>query len=165
MPLDQTLRAQLFVMGQFLLIGLFAVAVLMSAPAANPLWHGVGIAICAPGLAIIVAALAAMGRVMQVSPQPKADGRLVTRGVYAWLRHPMYTGILFIVVGLLVRTPSLAAGIVGATLAVLLVAKSRFEESLLMARYPDYTEYRRRTWGVIPFLGMIRKQESPDARP
>ena len=156
MALDASQRAQLYVMGQFLLIGLFAVAVLMSAPAADPVWHGVGIAICAPGLAIIVAALAAMGRVMQVSPQPKADGHLVTRGIYGWLRHPMYTGILFIVVGLLVRTPSLAAGIVGAALVVLLVAKSRFEESLLIARYPGYAEYRRRTWGVIPFIGRAR---------
>ena len=157
MPLDVTQRAQLFVMGQFLLIGLFAVAVLVSAPAANPVWHGVGIAICAPGLAIIGAALIAMGRVMQVSPQPKADGHLVTRGIYAWLRHPMYSGILFIVVGLLVRTPSLAVAIVGAVLVALLVAKSRFEEGLLLARYPDYAEYRRRTWGVIPFLGRERR--------
>ena len=156
MPLDATQRAQLYVMGQFLLIGLFAAAVLVSAPAADPVWHGVGIAICAPGLAIIVAALAAMGRVMQVSPQPKADGHLVTRGIYAWLRHPMYTGILFIVVGLLVRTPSLAAAIVGAVLVALLVAKSRFEESLLLARYPDYAAYRRTTWGVIPFTGRAR---------
>ena len=156
MPFDTTQRAQLFVMGQFLLIGLFAVAVLMNPPTANPVWHGVGIAICAPGLAIIVAALAAMGRVMQVSPQPKADGHLVTRGIYAWLRHPMYTGILFMVVGLLVRTPALAVAIVGATLAALLWAKARFEESLLLARYPGYAAYRRTTWGVVPFLGRAR---------
>lgn len=156
MPLDTTQRAQLFVMGQFVLIGLFAAAVLTQPPAANPVWHGVGIAICAPGLVIIVAALVAMGRVMQVSPQPKADGHLVTRGIYGWLRHPMYSGILFIVVGLLVRTPALAAAIAGAALAALLVSKARFEEGLLLARYPGYAEYRRRTWGVIPFLGRAR---------
>jgi len=151
-----TQRAQLFVMGQFLLIGLFAVAVLVQPPAANPVWHGVGIAICAPGLAIIAAALVTMGRVMQVSPQPKAGGHLVTRGIYGWLRHPMYSGILFIVVGLLVRTPALAAAIVGAALAALLLAKARFEESLLLAHYPGYADYRRTTWGVIPFMGRAR---------
>jgi len=154
--MDPTQRAQLFVMGQFLLIGLFAVAVLVQPPAANPVWHGVGIAICAPGLAIIVAGLVAMGRVMQVSPAPKADGHLVTRGIYGWLRHPMSTGILFIVVGLVVRTPALAAAIVGAALAALLLAKARFEESLLLARYPGYADYRRTTWGVIPFIGRAR---------
>ena len=154
--MDTAQRAQLYVMGQFLLIGLFAVAVLMNAPTANPVWHGVGIAICAPGLAIIVAALFAMGRVMQVSPQPKADGHLVTRGIYAWLRHPMYTGIVFIVVGLLVRSPGVAVAIVGAMLVALLLAKARFEESLLLMRYPDYSAYRRTTWGVIPFLGRAR---------
>lgn len=162
MTLDDAQRAQLYVMGQFLLIGLFAVAVLMQPPAANPLWHGVGIAICAPGLAIIVAALFAMGRVMQVSPQPKADGHLVTRGIYGWLRHPMYTGILFIVVGLLVRTPSLAAAIVGAALAALLISKARFEEGLLRSRYPEYDDYCSRTWGLIPGMGRARRRT--DAR-
>ena len=163
MPLETTQRAQLYVMGQFLLIGLFAVAVLVQPPAANPVWHGVGIAICAPGLAIMVAALVAMGRVMQVSPQPKADGHLVTRGIYAWLRHPMYTGIVFIVVGLLVRTPTLVVAIVGAVLVVFLVAKSRFEETLLQSRYPEYADYRRTTWGVIPPTGRARRRT--DARP
>jgi protein-S-isoprenylcysteine O-methyltransferase Ste14 len=157
MPLETAQRAQLYVMGQFLLIGLFAVAVLVRPAAANPLWHGIGFAICVPGIAIIVWALATMGRVMQVSPEPRADGHLVTRGIYAWLRHPMYTGILFIVVGLLVRTPALVAAIVGVALAVLLVAKSRFEESLLLSRYPGYAEYRRGTWGVIPFIGRDRR--------
>jgi protein-S-isoprenylcysteine O-methyltransferase Ste14 len=150
MAFDTAQRAQLYVMGQFLLIGLFAVAVLVRPAAANPLWHGIGFAICVPGIAIIVWALVTMGRVMQVSPEPRADGHLVTRGIYAWLRHPMYTGIVLIVVGLLVRSPSLIPAIVGAALVVLLVAKSRFEEGLLLARYPEYAAYRARTWGVIP---------------
>ena len=42
------------------------------------------------------------------------------------------------------------------TLAVLLLAKARFEERLLLARYPEYAEYRRRTWGVIPGMGRRR---------
>jgi protein-S-isoprenylcysteine O-methyltransferase Ste14 len=87
--------------------------------------------------------------VMQVSPEPKADGHLVTRGVYRWLRHPMYTGITLLVIGLALRTPTLWVAVAGVALIALLLVKARFEERLLAARYPDYPAYRSRTWGVL----------------
>jgi protein-S-isoprenylcysteine O-methyltransferase Ste14 len=149
MALDTRQRSQLYVTAQFLLIALIAVCVLTEPATSNPLWHGIGFAICAPGVVIMVAALAAMGRLMRVWPEPMKDGHLVTRGVYAWLRHPMYTGITLVVIGLAVRTPTLGVIAAGGCLVALLCVKSRFEEQLLRARYPDYGAYRARTWGVI----------------
>jgi protein-S-isoprenylcysteine O-methyltransferase Ste14 len=35
---------------------------------------------------------------------------------------------------------------------ILLFFKARFEEKLLLAAYPDYSDYRRRTWGLFPGL-------------
>jgi protein-S-isoprenylcysteine O-methyltransferase Ste14 len=61
----------------------------------------------------------------------------------------MYTGIVIVVAGLLVRTPSLVPFLVGLALVAMLVTKARFEEQLLRARYPGYDAYRARTWGVI----------------
>jgi len=94
---------------------------------------------------------------MQVSPMPKDDGRLVTRGVYRHLRHPMYTAIVLVVIGIGLRQPSLVVVAAGIALVILLLAKARFEERLLVARYPDYAEYRRHTWGLIPGTGRAKK--------
>ena len=146
--------SRFYVAAQFALIVLFAAAVFLGPPAPDATdgmrWGG--LALCAIGLAIVASALWAMGRVMQVSPEPKAEGHLVSRGVYRLMRHPMYTGMTFIVVGLALRQPTAYVIAAGVLLFALLLAKSRFEERLLDARYPGYREYRARTWGVIPFV-------------
>ena len=144
--------SRFYVAAQFVLIVGFAAAIFLAPPALDVPegLRAAGLTLCLVGLAIIFAALWAMGRVMQVSPQPKSDGHLVTRGIYGWLRHPMYTGIVLIVVGLAVRDPSVPVGIVGGALIALLLAKARYEERLLSARYADYAAYRARTWGVLP---------------
>lgn len=158
-----TRRSTLFVAGQFVLIAVFAVAVFVDVgprlqPPIEVRWMGA--LLCAAGLLMMAAALAAMGRVMQVSPIPKDEGRLVTRGVYRRLRHPMYTAIVLVVIGLTLRAPSLLVAVAGIALITLLLAKASFEERLLVARYPDYPEYRRRTWGVIPGLGRVVTREA-----
>ena len=145
--------SRFYVAAQFVLIVAFAAAVFLGPPAAAPLPDAVrwgGLALCALGLAIVASALWAMGRVMQVSPEPKADGHLVTRGVYKWLRHPMYTGMTLIVAGLALRQPTVQVILVGIALVALLLMKARHEERLLATRYPEYPAYRARTWGVIP---------------
>jgi protein-S-isoprenylcysteine O-methyltransferase Ste14 len=138
---------------QFALIAIFGVVFVLDrgetlglAPAVT----AAGWVACGAGIAIGAAALAAMGRVMRVSPEPKPGGHLVTRGVYRKLRHPMYTGVMLVAFGLWLRKPSLAVAIVGAALIALMLAKARYEERLLAARYPDYAAYRERSWGVIP---------------
>ena len=152
--------ARAYVVGQFGLIIAFAAAVLLDPGVQDLVLPGAvrfaGLALCACGIALGAAALAAMGRVMQVSPEPKPGGHLVTRGVYRRLRHPMYTAIVLIVVGLWLRKPGVLVSIAGAALLVLLLRKAAFEERLLRSRYSEYDRYRARTWGVIPGVGRAR---------
>jgi protein-S-isoprenylcysteine O-methyltransferase Ste14 len=113
-------------------------------------WTGAGLAVA--GLVLMFAAIRTMGHSIQIAPAPKPSATLATRGVYGRLRHPIYTGIILIVIGLFLRQPTIlvaagAAGVIG-----FLLIKSRFEERLLLAAYADYAEYRTRAWGVIPFL-------------
>jgi len=153
--------SQLYVIMQFALIALFAIAVFVDAGprlVAPPVVRWIGALLCVGGLVMMAAALAAMGRVMQVSPMPREEGRLITRGIYRSLRHPMYTAILLVVIGMLLRQPTLLVAIAGVALTALLLAKARFEEGLLLQRYPDYAGYRRHTWGLIPGIG---RKESP----
>jgi protein-S-isoprenylcysteine O-methyltransferase Ste14 len=114
--------------------------------------EGLGQALCVAGVTLMAFAFAALRGVIQVAPEPKAGGHLVTTGIYRWLRHPIYTAIVAIVIGLVLRKPTLWLAIAAAVLVAFLFVKTRFEERLLATRYPQYSEYRKRSWGLIPGL-------------
>lgn len=116
-----------------------------------------GAVLCAIGLLLMLFAFASLGGSIQIAPQPKVGGQLVTRGVYGRLRHPIYTAIVILVVGLFLRKPTVSTAIMAAVVISFLVVKARFEETLLLARYPEYADYRRRTWGIVPWPGRSQR--------
>ena len=85
-------------------------------------------------------------------PQPHRDARLVTRGPYRWIRHPMYAAVLMITLALVVDQPRPARLVAWLLLAADLCAKMRYEETLLARRFPEYASYRKRTKRLIPFV-------------
>jgi protein-S-isoprenylcysteine O-methyltransferase Ste14 len=112
----------------------------------------VGLALCATGLLLMVAAFRALGGAIQIAPEPRADARLVTHGVYRSLRHPIYTAIVAVTLGLFLRKPTVLIGCTTAVVVVFLLIKSKYEEQRLLARYPEYAAYRARTSGVLPWF-------------
>jgi protein-S-isoprenylcysteine O-methyltransferase Ste14 len=85
-------------------------------------------------------------------PKPREDGSLIVDGVYAYVRHPVYLGVIVVAFGWAVAMDSFLALIVAAIYAVFLDLKSRREEVWLRAMYPDYDEYARRTRRLIPYV-------------
>jgi len=105
-----------------------------------------GTAISVFGVVIIGTSIVSLREVIQIAPEPREGGRLITSGIYEWLRHPIYSGMVLVVVGLFLREPGAYVAIAGAILIVALVIKSRFEETLLLQKYSDYEAYRKRTF-------------------
>ncbi len=118
---------------------------------AGRIWKAVGNAFCLAGLVLLFEGIRRLGRAIQVDPAPRPEATLVTTGVYRWFRHPIYTAIVIVVLGLFLRQASLAVGIATCLVITFLIVKVRFEEKLLMARYPGYSEYKKRSWGLIPW--------------
>jgi protein-S-isoprenylcysteine O-methyltransferase Ste14 len=116
---------------------------------ASALARGVGNALCAIGLGILVSALVALRGTVQIEPQPRAGRQLVQRGIYRFLRHPIYTAIVLCVIGLCLKAPSLAGGLAGLVVLVFLFFKVRVEERYLLLAYPEYARYRERTLGIF----------------
>lgn len=107
-------------------------------------------AAAALSLGLGIMALWRMRHSFRAAPAPSHSGRLERGGIYRWLRHPMYNAVTGLVVAIcLMRPHPLVLGL-GATNYLFYWIKSRYEERLLLRRYPDYAEYRRRTWGVGP---------------
>ncbi len=149
MAAPPSLRAsRTYVAIQFVLLFAFAAIVLWNPGVpllVSPAAAMAGIVIGVAGLAVIAAGFLALGRNLQVAPHTKPGARLVQSGIYRALRHPIYTGIALCVVGLWLREPTPAAGIAGIVVIAFLGMKRRLEERFLLAAYPEYAEYRKRT--------------------
>lgn len=111
-----------------------------------------GAALMGLGAAILVAALAHLGRGLTPLPYPRNGSTLVQTGPYALVRHPMYCGGLVLALGwaLFVQGWLTLAYVV--PLFVLLDVKSRREERWLAEKFPAYADYRRRVRKLIPFV-------------
>ena len=65
------------------------------------------------------------------------------------VRHPIYTGIIALVLGLFLRKPTLLVAITTVVVIAYVILKVRIEERLLLARYRNYAGYRSRTFGLF----------------
>jgi protein-S-isoprenylcysteine O-methyltransferase Ste14 len=104
------------------------------------------------GAWLIVAGIRGLRESATPMPKPREDGSLIVDGVYAYVRHPVYLGVIVVAFGWAVAMDSFLALIVAAIYAVFLDLKSRREEVWLRAMYPDYDEYARRTRRLIPYV-------------
>jgi protein-S-isoprenylcysteine O-methyltransferase Ste14 len=109
-------------------------------PASRPL----GWAVFAVGGVVAVVAMVQLGRQLVPQPSPVRDGQLVDTGLYGLVRHPIYTGVLLLIAGSVLRVPSLAGLLVVLVSVVFFDRKSAYEETLLAGTYADYDAYRRR---------------------
>jgi len=80
-------------------------------------------------------------RVIEVEQQQE----VITTGPYAWVRHPMYLGVLLMYVASPLALGSYWGIIPTVLLIVLLVARIRNEESVLLSQLEGYREYAAQT--------------------
>ncbi|MDY7089597.1 MAG: isoprenylcysteine carboxylmethyltransferase family protein [Actinomycetota bacterium] len=119
-------------------------------------WSAPGWLLAAAAGAIAVAAVVAvagalrLGSGLTVSPLPSPGAQLRTAGVYACVRHPIYSALLL--GGAAVVVLSGRASRVGVWLALLglLWLKTRLEERELTARFPGYRTYAAATPRLVP---------------
>jgi protein-S-isoprenylcysteine O-methyltransferase Ste14/rhodanese-related sulfurtransferase len=138
----------------------FAALTLIAAPVDNALRHlnvspiqqAAGALLGLGGLVLGLSSYRALGRNFRVFAAPRRSGSLVRRGVYARVRHPMYTAVVMALLGYVICFGSLLALPFWLGCAILYVVKAAREEPLLAQRYPEYGEYRERTWKFLPFI-------------
>jgi protein-S-isoprenylcysteine O-methyltransferase Ste14 len=104
----------------------------------------------ATGLGVLLVALNHMGSTNSLSPWPKPvdDGTLLTDGMFAQVRHPLYSSALLLCVGWSLVTDSATRLLLTALLWYVLEIKSNVEEDELLKKYPQqYADYQKQVTG------------------
>lgn len=88
-----------------------------------------------------------------VYPIPNKESTVTKAGPYAYLRHPMYAALLLFMAGISLRSYGWFTWMMYGLLLFLLFLKIRLEEKQLVAKHPEYDEYKKRTKKrLIPYL-------------
>ena len=104
------------------------------------------------GAILLGAGMLALGRSLTALPLPTARSELKTNGIYRFVRHPIYSGLIALTAGGAIRSSSLEIAAATISLIVWLAIKARWEEARLRERYPEYEAYAAATPGFIPFF-------------
>ena len=83
----------------------------------------------------------------------KVDHQLIRTGPYAWVRHPIYSGLILAMIGTAIarREPRGFVSVVLLWLGFLI--KSRMEEKFMRKTFgPDYEDYSKSTGALVPRL-------------
>jgi len=101
-------------------------------------------------LILIIKALIDLGKNLTPLPYPREDGSLVKTGIYGIVRHPLYSGLILAALAWTIFQISLSHLAATAILLIFFEIKSSREETWLLQKYPDYSEYRQRVKKLIP---------------
>lgn len=99
---------------------------------------------------LIIKGLLDLGRNLTPLPYPKEDGQLVRSGIYAVVRHPLYSGLILAAFSWVVFQISLSHLIAAIILFIFFDTKASREEAWLSEKYSDYSDYQQQVKKLIP---------------
>ncbi|MFA7616772.1 MAG: isoprenylcysteine carboxylmethyltransferase family protein [Moheibacter sp.] len=141
-----------FVAIQFFLFGLFFFNLNSLNFGVSDVLQLLGSVVFVIGMLIVFLSVLKLNRNLSVFPTPKKDGKMIETGLYKYIRHPIYTGIVVAGLGFSVYSESGFRLIVTLLLLVLFYFKSKYEEQKLIDVFSDYKDYMKRTGRFLPKL-------------
>lgn len=121
--------------------------------APEPLWNAIAIALIVLGLGFSVLARRYLGRNWSGTITVKAGHELIRSGPYAYVRHPIYTGLLLALIGSVLAVGEWRALLGLAFIAAGIVRKLTIEERFMTEQFGEaYTYYRAEVPMLVPLL-------------
>lgn len=153
--------ARLLVTAQFTLLAVVALlprrADWPTPPGVRALGHAGAVA----GATVAVVAGTSLGDGLSALPLPNQRTVLRTDGLYRYVRHPVYSGLLLAATARILTRGNREGAAVLVALTALLHVKARFEEQHLLVRFPEYGRYAATTPRFVPACTRDRPLPAP----
>ena len=167
--MNDSLKSRLFVGGQFALLLLLIVW-----PDDHSGWgfldflfEFIGVLFFVGGLAVVVLAIRELFthsipklegttkeknlKALRIAfPEPMEDAKLVTSGVFSYVRHPIYSGLILVGYGIGIGSGPWPQLIFAIGLHAVLNYKAAFEEQYLVKKFKEYKKYSSTTGRFFP---------------
>lgn len=117
-----------------------------------PYLQVLGTGICILGLLLSFIAALRLGKNLTPLPCPKDGSQLVQIGLYQFVRHPIYSGVLLVGFGWLLIYPYAFILLYVIALTIFFEFKIRLEERWLLEKFPAYAEYCKKVSKLIPWV-------------
>jgi len=85
-------------------------------------------------------------------PEPKKNGQIAQKGIYKYIRHPMYCGLAIIAATFMLSNANFPTFIIFASLIYVIDEKATLEEKLLTKLHKEYSTYQVKTKKFIPYI-------------
>ena len=167
--MNDVLKSRLFVIGQFALLLLLIVWPVDRAGwgVLDFLFEFIGVILFIGGVVVTVLAIRELfnnsipklkGSTVEknlkalriVFPQPMDDAKLVTTGVFSYVRHPIYVGLILIGYSIGIGSGPVPQLFFAIGLHIVLHFKAGFEEQFLRSKFSDYETYSTTTGRFFP---------------
>jgi protein-S-isoprenylcysteine O-methyltransferase Ste14 len=146
----------------FVLVQGFLLAILFFGPSylnadasnaqSNNLLLWLGYATFILGAAIALMAAFNLGKNLTPLPRPKENAVLIQDGLYRFVRHPIYFGVIMLCLGWGLIQQSALVWLYVVIIAIFFDIKSRKEEQWLVERFSAYADYQGRVRKLIPWI-------------
>lgn len=131
------------VAGTFLSVGF----VLLPPRELSSALHLASLLLAIAGTGFAICAVLVLGRSISILPEAR---RLVTRGPYALVRHPLYLGEIVALAGVALQYLSAWALLLLGLVSAFQLQRMKYEERVLFQIFPEYGDYVARTARLVP---------------
>jgi protein-S-isoprenylcysteine O-methyltransferase Ste14 len=134
---------------------LLVVAVIAGWDTTAPPTAGIGIAIAALGIVVVLVAQLQMGTSWRIGVDPGERTPLVVAGLYARIRNPIYTGMVLFALGqaLLLPNPWTVVALVAMVVGVEIQVRAVEEPFLAITHGPAFTQWAAQAGRFVPGVG------------
>jgi protein-S-isoprenylcysteine O-methyltransferase Ste14 len=111
-----------------------------------------GIIICILATIIRLKGHFDLGRGFSTRVEKQGNHKLVTTGIYRFIRHPMYLAIILLLTGSCIMLKAVFSWVFVIINFYTLHVRIKKEESFMMENFPEYSAYMKKTYKLFPYL-------------
>jgi protein-S-isoprenylcysteine O-methyltransferase Ste14 len=126
--MKKTSKDYMYVGIQFILFAVYIIPITIITFVTGTVFNIIGIILLALGVLVGLLSIIQLNKNLSPFPTPITGGKLIETGLYNYIRHPIYTGILSTLLGYGLYSGSGYKILITMTLLVLFLYKSKYEE-------------------------------------